>query len=101
MRSMDSGDARVASILVADDPELMQQRDGLDVVVRLRDGRGFTLTLMPLDALQRKLADAPSLLATRLVLVRHFTDDAVLHAVRAAVDQGIERFGTLQPPLEQ
>lgn len=100
MRSMDSGDSRVASILVADDPELSHQ-DGLDVVVRLRDGRGFTLTLVPLDALQRRLADAPSLLATRLVLVRHLTDDAVLHAVRAAVDQGIEHFGTLQPPLVQ
>lgn len=100
MRSMDSGDSRVASILVADDPELSQQ-DGLDVVVRLRDGRGFTLTLVPLDALQRRLSDAPSLLATRLVLVRQLTDDAVLHAVRAAVDQGIERFGTLQPPLVQ
>lgn len=100
MRSMDSADARVASILVADDPEL-SHRDGMDVVVRLRDGRGFTLTLVPLEALQRRLSDAPSLLVTRLVLVRQFTDDAVLHAVRTAVDQGIERFGTLQPPLEQ
>ncbi|MFP2931136.1 hypothetical protein ACLESO_39270 [Pyxidicoccus sp. 3LG] len=100
MRSMESGDARVVSILVADEPDL-PRRDGTDVVVRLRDGRGFTLTLVPLDALQRRLADAPSFLATHLVLVRQVTDEAVLHAVRAAVDQGIERFGTLQPPLEQ
>lgn len=100
MRSMDTGDARVASLLVADDPEL-SHGDGLDVVVRLRDGRGFTLTLVPLEALQRRMADSPSLLATRLVLVRQLTDDVVLHAVRAAVDQGIERFGTLQPPLVQ
>ncbi|MBZ4422229.1 hypothetical protein [Myxococcus sp. RHSTA-1-4] len=100
MRAIDSGDARVASILVADDPAL-PRRDGLDVVVRLRDGRGFTLTLVPLHVLQRRLAAAPSLLATRLVLVRQLTDDAVLHAVRSAVDEGIEQFGTLQPPLEQ
>jgi hypothetical protein len=33
--------------------------------------------------------------------VLQLTDEAVLHAVRAAVDQGIEHFGTLQPPLEQ
>jgi hypothetical protein len=100
MRSMELADARVASILVADDPELPKQ-DGLDVVVRLSDGRGFTLTLVPLDALQRRLAAAPSLLATRLVLVRQPTDEALLHAVRSALDEGIENFGTLQPPLEQ
>jgi hypothetical protein len=100
MRSMESADARVASILVADDPDL-PRHDGLDVVVRLSDGRGFTLTLVPLDVLQRRLATAPSLLATRLVLVRQLTDEALLHAVRSAVDEGIERFGTLQPPLQQ
>ncbi|WP_164007150.1 hypothetical protein [Pyxidicoccus trucidator] len=100
MRSMESADARVASILVADDPDL-PRRDGMDVVVRLSDGRGFTLTLVPLDVLQRRLGTAPSLLATRLVLVRQLTDEAVLHAVRSAVDEGIERFGTLQPPLQQ
>lgn len=100
MRSMESGDVRVASILVADDPELPRQ-DGMDVVVRLSDGRGFTLTLVPLDVLQRRLDAAPSVLATRLVLVRRLTDEAVLHAVRSAVDEGIERFGTLQPPLQQ
>ncbi len=100
MRSMESGDTRVASILVADDAEL-PRRDGMDVVVRLRDGRGFTLTLVPLEVLQRRLSTAPSLLATRLVLVRQLTDEAVLHAVRSAVDEGIERFGTLQPPLQQ
>lgn len=100
MRSMESGDVRVASILVADDPEL-SLRDGMDVVVRLSDGRGFTLTLVPLEVLQRRLEAAPSVLATRLVLVSRLTDDAVLHAVRSAVDEGIERFGTLQPPLQQ
>ncbi|NMO19319.1 hypothetical protein HPC49_17510 [Pyxidicoccus fallax] len=100
MRSIDSGDARVASILVADDPAL-PPHDGLDLVVRLRDGRGFTLTLLTLDVLQRKLAAAPSLLVSQLVLVRQVSDEAVLHAVRSALDAGIERFGTLQPPLQQ
>lgn len=100
MRSIDSGDARLASILLADDPELPRQ-DGMDVVVRLRDGRSFTLTLLPLELLQQRLARSPSFIATGVVLVRQLTDEAIVHAVRAAVDQGIERFGRLQPPLEQ
>ncbi len=100
MRSIDSGDARLSSILLADDPELPRQ-DGMDVVVRLRDGRSFTLTLLPLELLQRRLTQSPSFIATGVVVVRQLTDEAIVHAVRATVDQGIERFGRLQPPLEQ
>ncbi|NBD08081.1 MULTISPECIES: hypothetical protein [Corallococcus] len=100
MRSIDTEDERIASLLIADDPA--PPSDGArDVAVRLRDGRRFVLTVHTLEALEARLGGAPSFVATGVVLVRRMSDGAVLHAVRSALDRGVERFGTLQPPIEE
>lgn len=100
MRSIDTEDERIASLLVAESRALHFE-GSRDLVVRLRDGRRFALTVMTLDALEARLGGAPSYVATGIVLVRRLSDGALLHAVRTALDQGIERFGTLQPPIEE
>lgn len=100
MRSIDTEDERIATILIADDAEL--PRDGsTDVEVRLRDGRSFVLTVLTLDALTQRLDEAPSFVAPAALVVRRMSDGAVLHAVRSALGQGLERFGVLQPPIEE
>ncbi|RKH56009.1 hypothetical protein [Corallococcus llansteffanensis] len=100
MRSIDTEDERIASLLVADDPDLPFQ-GSRDLEVRLRDGRRFVLTVHTLEALEERLGGAPSFVATRLVVVRRMSDGALMHAVRSALDQGVERFGTLQPLIEE
>ncbi|CAM3747493.1 hypothetical protein G4177_07450 [Corallococcus sp. ZKHCc1 1396] len=100
MRSIDTEDERIATLLVADDAGLPFE-GSRDVVVRLRDGRSFVLTVQTLEALEARLGGAPSFVTSRLVLVRRMSDGALLHAVRSALDQGVERFGTLQPSIEE
>jgi hypothetical protein len=100
MRSIDTEDERIASLLVADDPPPHGEATR-DLVVRLRDGRRFVLTVVTLEALEARLGGAPSHVASGILLVRRLSDGALLHAVRAALDQGLERFGTLQPLIEQ
>ncbi|MCY1043037.1 hypothetical protein OV208_17080 [Corallococcus sp. bb12-1] len=100
MRSIDTEDERIASLLIADDPELPFE-GSRDVEVRLRDGRRFVLTVHTLEALEARLGGAPSFVSPRIVLVRRMSDGALLHAMRSALDQGVERFGTLQPPIEE
>jgi hypothetical protein len=100
MRSLDIGDGTIASLLVADDLA-PPGADSLDLVVRLEDGRRFGLTLHTLEHLRRQLDEAPSAVLPGVLLVRHFSDEALLHAVRSALHQGIERFGVLQPLIPQ
>ncbi len=100
MRTIDTEDERLASLLVAESPALHFE-GSRDLVVRLRDGRRFVLTVLTLEALEARLGGAPSYVAQGIILVRRLSDGALLHAVRSALDQGIERFGTLQPPIEE
>lgn len=100
LRSIDTEDERIASLLVAENPALHFE-GSRNLVVRLRDGRTFVLTVLTLEALEARLGGAPSYVATRMVLVRRLSDGALLHAVRSALDQGLEHFGTLQPPIEE
>ncbi|HSP81539.1 MAG TPA: hypothetical protein VLQ93_23675 [Myxococcaceae bacterium] len=100
MRSLDIEDGTIASILVADDLA-PPDADSLDIIVRLQDGRRFGLTLLTLEHLRRQLGAAPSVLLPSVLLVRHFSDENLLDAVRSAVHLGLERFGVLQPPIEQ
>ncbi|NRD55745.1 MULTISPECIES: hypothetical protein [Corallococcus] len=100
LRSIDTEDERIASLLVAENPALHFE-GSRNLVVRLRDGRTFVLTVLTLEALEARLGGAPSYVATRMVLVRRLSDGALIHAVRSALDQGLEHFGTLQPPIEE
>jgi hypothetical protein len=100
MRSIDIGEGKLASVLIADDLTLPQV-GSLDIMVRLEDGRRFGLTLLTLDHLRSRLDQAPSFVAPGVLLVKHFSDEAILDAVRSALSQGIERFGVLQPLINQ
>jgi hypothetical protein len=100
MRSLDIADERIASLLDVGNPGA-PEGEGTDLVVRLNDGRGFSLSVLTLPALERRLEDAPSFVASSVLVVKELSDEALAHAVRAALDQGLERFGTLQAPLEQ
>jgi hypothetical protein len=100
MRSIDLAEGNIASLLIADDLTLTQ--DGsLDLMVRLRDGRRFGLTLVTLGHLQRQLEQALSVVTPGMLVVKSFSDEALLDAVRSALRQGIERFGVLQPLINQ
>jgi hypothetical protein len=100
MRTLDIKDGQIASVLVADEFST-DQSDSLDVVVRLRDGRRFGLTLFTPEHLRRQLDQALSLVTPGMLLVKHFSDEAILHAVRTAMSQDIERLGVLQPLINQ
>lgn len=97
MTPIDVTDAQLASILVLDRPAAPDAP--LRVVARLRDGRSFSLDLLTLSALQQRLQGAQSLVSPRLMLVREPSEAAIVEAVRAALAQGIERFGVLDAPL--
>jgi hypothetical protein len=100
MRSLDMKDGPIASVLIAD--ELVSpQSDSLDVVVRLKDGRRFGLTLFTLEHLRRQLDQALCFVTPRMLLVRDLSDEAVLDAVRSAMSQDFERLGVLQPLINQ
>ncbi|QRK09591.1 hypothetical protein JQX13_05510 [Archangium violaceum] len=100
MRTLDIKDGTIASILVAD--ELASNQDGsLDVVVRLQDGRRFGFTLFTLEHLRRQLDRALSFVSPGMIIVKYFSDDAILEAVRAAMSHDLERLGVLQPPINQ
>ncbi len=100
MRSLDLKDGPIASVLIAD--ELASTPgDSLDVVIRLRDGRRFVLTLFTLEHLRRQLDQALSFVTPGMLLVKHFSDEAILDAVRSAMSQDIERLGVLQPLINQ
>jgi len=100
MRSLDIKDGTIASVLIAD--ELATPQGGsLDVVVRLRDGRRFGLTLFTLEHVRRQLDQALSFVTPGMLVVKHFSDEAVLDAVCSAMHHGLERLGVLQPPIEE
>lgn len=100
MRSLDMKDGPIASVLIAD--ELVSpQSDSLDVVVRLRDGRRFGLTLFTLEHLRRQLEQAPCFVTPRMLLVKSFSDETILDAARSAMSQDFERLGVLQPLINQ
>lgn len=100
MRSLDMKDGPIASVLIAD--ELVSpQSDSLDVVVRLRDGRRFGLALFTLEHLRRQLEQAPCFVTPRMLLVKSFSDETILDAVRSAMSQDFERLGVLQPLINQ
>lgn len=100
MRSIDIEDGKIASVLVADDFD-PSQSGVLDVVVRLSDGRRFGLSLVTLEHLRQQLAQALAFAMPAMLIVRHFSDEAITEAVRLALRQGIERFGVLQPLIDQ
>lgn len=100
MRSLDLKHGPIASVLIAD--ELASpQSDSLDVVVRLQDGRRFGLTLFTPEHLRRQLDQALSFVTPRMILVKTFSDEAILDAVRSAMSQDFERLGVLQPLINQ
>ncbi|HEX8824314.1 MAG TPA: hypothetical protein VF794_30615 [Archangium sp.] len=100
MRSIDIEDGKIGSVLVADDFD--PSRSGsLDVVVRLSDGRRFGLSLLTLEHLRRQLDQVLCVAAPGLLVVRNFSDEAITEAVRSSLRQGIERFGVLQPLIDQ
>jgi hypothetical protein len=100
MRSLDMKHGPIASVLIAD--ELVSpQSDSLDVVVRLQDGRRFGLTLFTLEHLRRQLDTARTFVTPRMLLVKDFSDEAILDAVRSAMSQDFERLGVLQPLINQ
>ena len=100
MRSIDIGEGKLTSILIADELTLPQV-GSLDIMVRLGDGRRFGLTLLTLDHLRGQLDQALSFVTPGVLVVKHFSDEAILDAVRSAMRQGIERFGVLQPLINQ
>jgi hypothetical protein len=100
MRSIDIGDEKLASVLIADDVTL-PQAGSLDIMVRLGDGRRFGLTLLTFEYLRSQLDQAPSFVTSRVLVVKHFSDEAILDAVRSAMRQGIEHFGVLQSLINQ
>jgi hypothetical protein len=100
MRTLDIQDGQIASILIAEEFST-DQSDSLDVVIRLRDGRRFGLTLFTPEHLRRQLDQALSLVTPGMLLVKHFSDEAILDAVRSAMRQDIERLGVLQPLINQ
>lgn len=100
MRTLDIKEGPIASVLVADELTA-NQGDSLDVMVRLQDGRRFGLTLFTLEYLRRQLDEAPSFVTPGMLLVQHFSDENILHAVRSATRLGIERLGVLQPLINQ
>lgn len=100
MRSLDMKDGPIASVLIADE-FASPQSDSLDIMVRLRDGRRFGLTLFTLEHLRHQLDQALSFVSPGMLLVKHFSDEAILDAVRSAMGQGLERLGVLQPPINE
>ena len=100
MRSIDIEDGKIASVLVADDFD-PSHSGVLDVMVRLSDGRRFGLSLLSLEHLRRQLDQALSFVLPGMLVVKHFSDEAITDAVRSALRQGIERFGVLQPLIDQ
>ena len=100
MRSLDMKHGPIASVLIADELASAQS-DSLDVVVRLQDGRRFGLTLFTPEHLRRQLGTALSLVTPRMLLVKDFSDEAILDAVRSAMSQDFERLGVLQPLINQ
>jgi ABC-type microcin C transport system duplicated ATPase subunit YejF len=100
MRTLDLKDGPIASVLIAD--ELATRQSGtLDVSVRMKDGRRFVLTLFTLEHLRRQLDSALSFVTPGMLVVKQFSDEAILDAVRSAMRLDIERLGVLQPPINQ
>jgi hypothetical protein len=99
MTSLDVDDPLLASVLLLDGPG--RTEGTLRVVAHLRDGRRFSLDVVTLAELGQRLAGAPALALDPLLLVPALSAEAALAAVRAAVAQGVERFGTLDPPLTE
>jgi hypothetical protein len=100
MRSIKIADERISSLLDVGDPGA-PEGEGTDLVVRLKDGRGFSVPVLTLRALERRLAEALSFVSAQVLVVRELTDEALTHAVRTALDRGLEHFGTFQSPLEE
>ncbi|QRN98852.1 hypothetical protein JRI60_07430 [Archangium violaceum] len=100
MRTLDIKDGQIASVLVAEELATSQS-DSLDIMVRLKDGRRFGLTLLTPEHLRRQLDQALSLVTPGMVLVKNFSDEAIIDAVRSAMRQDIERLGVLQPLINQ
>jgi hypothetical protein len=100
MRSIKIADERIASVLDVGDPGA-PPGDSTDLVVRLKDGRGFSLPVLTLRALERRLAEALSFASAQVLVVRELTDEALTDVVRRALDRGLEHFGTYQAPLEE
>ncbi len=100
MRSMETTDPRIASLMDAGNPA-GNDRESTDIVVRLKDGRRFSLPLLTLRVLEKRLATSLSCALPGALVVKSLSDEAILHAVSSALDHGLERFGTLQAPLEE
>lgn len=100
MRSIDTSDKRIASLMDAGNPG-GNDTESTDIVVRLKDGRRFSLTLLTLRVLERRLATSLSCALPGALVVKSLSDEAILHAVSSALDEGVERFGTFQAPLEE
>jgi hypothetical protein len=99
MRSIELADERISSVLLVAGEEM--PRDEADLVVRLADGRSFSLSVTTLEGLKRRLGSALACVVPTRLLVRDLSDKALGEAVRSALSQGLERFGTLQAPIEQ
>ena len=100
MRSLDLQHGPIASVLIAD--ELAPTQGGsLDIVVRLRDGRRFGFTLFTLEHLRQRLDQALSFVTPGMLVVKQFSDEAILDAVRSAMRHDLERLGVLQPLISQ
>lgn len=100
MRSIETPDARIASLMEAGNPE-GNDTESTHLVVRLKDGRRFSLQVLTLRVLEHRLARSLSCAVRNALVVRALSDEAITHAVSTALDEGIEYFGILQAPLEQ
>lgn len=100
MRSIETTDKRIASLMDAGNPA-GSDTESTDIVVRLRDGRRFSLTLLTLRTLEKRLATSLSCALPGALVVKSLSDEAILHAVSSALELGLERFGTLQALLEE
>jgi site-specific recombinase len=100
MRSIETSDTRIASLMDAGNPG-GSDTESTDIVVRLQDGRRFSLNLLTVRVLERHLETSLSCVLPSALVVKSLSDEAIRHAVSAALDQGLERFGTLQAPLEE
>ena len=100
MRSIETPDRRIASLMDAGNPS-GSDTESTDIVVRLEDGRRFSVTLLTLRTLERRLETSLSCVIPGALVVKSLSDEAIRHAVSAALDAGLEHFGTLQAPLEE
>ncbi len=95
MRELSVGHPAITAIRVVGDLDDLDD-DNIDLIVELSDGRSFGFTAFTPANLGRLIQGRLSFVSPGLLVVHRLTDEALIHAVVDALEQGIEQFGIAQ-----